>query len=64
MRAITGTLRWAGLVVLAGGAVFQGGCLVSEQQTEALITSSITTAIQVIVNTVFFSLDSFFVSAS
>ncbi len=64
MRAIADALRWVGLAVLTGSAVFQSGCLVSELQTEALITSSITTAIQVLVNTVFFSLDSFFVSVS
>ena len=48
--------------ILSCGVVLQTGCVLGKQETEALISSGITSAIQIIVNSVFFALDSFFVS--
>jgi hypothetical protein len=56
--------KWNLMGWLGGAMLFQVGCLSGEQTTEAFVTSSLTSAIQVIVNSVFFAFDSFFVAVS
>lgn len=55
--------KWNMIGLLGGAMVFQTSCL-TEKGVEAVITASITSAIQVIVNSVFFGIDAFLVSVS
>ena len=63
-RKVIRWTKWSMTGCLGGAMVFQVGCMTGEEMVRNLITAGITSAIQVISNSVFFALDNFLISVT